>query len=145
MMAGVVAAAAVAGVLGTVWLLSRRSRAVRPEVCDRCGKARVLLGEELEDVHLDERQRREEQLGAADYHVWWCEACEAGAVVRQALLSNTRVADCEKCGRPTATEIAQTVQAATRAQGGEFRIHLSCQGCGHSQRFWRYTPRKQAS
>lgn len=138
-----VVAAAVAGVLGTVWLLSRRSRAGRPEVCDRCGKARVLLGEETEDVHLDERQRREEQVGAADYHVWWCEACESGAVVRHALSSDTRVVGCEKCGRATATEIAQTVQVATPSQGGEFRIHLSCQGCGHSQRFWRYTPRRR--
>lgn len=144
MMAAVVAAA-VAGILGTVWLLTRRAWAGRPDVCGRCGKARVLLGEETEDLHLDERQRREEQVGAADYHVWWCEACESGAVVRHALSSSTRVVGCEKCGRATVTEIAQTVQVATPAQGGEFRIHLSCQGCGHSQQFWRYTPRKQST
>lgn len=143
-MMGAVAAAVVAA-LGALWWHSRRKGSARPEVCERCGKDRVLLGEEMDDLHLNESQRQEEQAGSADYHVWWCETCERGAVVRHALLSTSRSVRCEKCRRATATEVVQTVKPATPSEGGEFRIQLSCQQCGHSQRFWRYTPRNRAA
>jgi uncharacterized protein len=142
-MMGAVAAAVVAA-LGGLWWLSRRKEGARPEVCERCGKDRVLLDEEADDLHLNEGQRREEQLGSVDYHVWWCGACEAGTVVRHALLSVSKLVRCRKCRHVTATEVVQTLQPATSAQGGEFRVQMSCQHCGDSQRFWRYTPRQRA-
>ncbi|MCY1022457.1 hypothetical protein [Pyxidicoccus sp. MSG2] len=136
--------AALAGVLGRWWWRSQE-KGSDPSRCDRCGKARVLLDEETEDAHLDEGQRHEERLGTADYHVWWCEACERGTVVRHALESTTRRVACEKCGHDAAQEVTRTVSPATHAQGGEFQVRLSCGGCGHTQRFWRYTPRVRAS
>lgn len=145
MTAAVVAASVAAIVLGVLGLAFRSRPQARPEVCERCGKDRVLLDEATEDLHLSEGQRREEQLGSADYHVWWCGACEAGAVVRHGLVSVSKRVHCEKCGHVTANEVIQTVQPATSFQGGEFRVQLSCQHCGHSQRFWRYTPRQRAS
>lgn len=137
------AAAATVGVLGGLWARSRKQRQ-HPGHCSRCGSARVLLDEETEDAHLDEGQRHEERLGTADYDVWWCEACEQGVVVRHALQATERRVDCEKCGHAAAQEVIRTLNPATHAQGGEFQIRLSCGGCGHTQQFWRYTPRLRA-
>ncbi|HZI14182.1 MAG TPA: hypothetical protein VE153_27690 [Myxococcus sp.] len=143
---GALAAAAVAAVFGVLWFFkSRRTGEARPEVCERCGKARVLLDEQTEDLHLSEGQRIEEQAGSVDYHVWWCGSCEAGTVVRHELGSVSRFVRCEKCRLATATEVVQTLKPATPADGGEFRVQLSCQHCGHYQQFWRYTPRQRAS
>jgi hypothetical protein len=136
-----VVATAVAAVVGLLWLGFRRKESARPEVCERCGKKRVLLDEEMEDVHLNEAQRHEEEDGAADYHVWWCGACEAGKVVRHDLRSTSKFVRCEKCQRAAATEVVQTLKPATTAKGGEFRVQVSCGRCGHHQQFWRYTPR----
>ena len=138
MMAPALLAAALAVVGGMLWFWKARPH---PERCDRCGNARVLLDEVAEDSHLDEGQRHEERLGSADYHVWWCGACERGTVVRHALLATTRRVNCEKCGNDTVNEVAKTLTPATHGQGGEFLVQLSCEGCGHQQRFWRYTPR----
>ncbi|WP_164019734.1 hypothetical protein [Pyxidicoccus trucidator] len=57
------------------------------------------------------------------------------------MLATTRRVNCEKCGNHTVNEVAKTLTPATHGQGGEFLVQLSCEGCGHRQRFWRYTPR----
>ncbi|MCP3137748.1 hypothetical protein [Pyxidicoccus xibeiensis] len=144
MMLAAVLAVATAGVIGVLW---KRSRSTTPDPsrCDRCGKARVLLDEESEDPHLDEGQRHEERLGTADYHVWWCGACEHGAVIRHAMTATSRRVTCEKCGHDAVDEVSQTLSPATHVQGGEFVVRISCGSCGHKQRFWRYTPRVRAS
>ncbi|QSQ25498.1 hypothetical protein JY651_11435 [Pyxidicoccus parkwayensis] len=129
-----------AGVLGVRWWRSME-RGEDLSRCDRCGKARVLLDEETEDAHLDEGQQHEERLGTADYHVWWCESCERGRVVRHALEATRRRVECEKCGHDAAQEVMKTVAAATHVKGGELQVRLSCGGCGHTQQFVRYTPR----
>ncbi|WP_163864558.1 hypothetical protein [Myxococcus eversor] len=109
------------------------------EVCNHCGQARTLLDEELDDVHLNDEQRRQEQSGAVDYHVWWCGYCEDGVVTRNAQFVQT-VGVCRACsGR--AEQSMKTVVPATATRGGELQVELACQGCGHLQRFWRYTPR----
>ncbi|MFP2908305.1 hypothetical protein ACLESD_25285 [Pyxidicoccus sp. 3LFB2] len=138
-----VLATALAGTGAVLWLLFWK-KSPHPERCDRCDGPRVRLDETSEDPHLTEAQRHEEQRGAADYDVWWCGACERGMVVRHALLSTTRRVSCEKCGKGTVNEVARTLSPATQAQGGEFLIQLSCEGCGHQQKFWRYTPRLSA-
>lgn len=109
------------------------------EVCQHCGQARELLDEEMDDLHLNDEQRRQEQSGAVDYHVWWCGSCEDGVVTRNSRFIQT-VGVCRACsGR--AEQSMRTVVPATAARGGELQVELACQGCGHLQRFWRYTPR----
>lgn len=109
------------------------------EVCNHCGQTRTLLDEELDDVHLNDEQRRQEQSGAVDYHVWWCGSCEDGVVTRNDQFVQT-VGVCRACsGR--AEQSMQIVVPATATRGGELRMELACQRCGHLQRFWRYTPR----
>ncbi|MFY2557138.1 hypothetical protein ACN469_05860 [Corallococcus terminator] len=109
------------------------------EVCNHCGQARMLLDEEMDDIHLNDEQRRQEQSGAVDYHVWWCGSCEDGVVTRNARFVQT-VGVCRAC-RGRAEQSMQMVVPATATRGGELRMELACQSCGHLQRFWRYTPR----
>ncbi|MFP2926564.1 hypothetical protein ACLESO_15345 [Pyxidicoccus sp. 3LG] len=144
MMGVAVLVVAVAGLVGVLWKLSQ-DKARDLSRCGRCGNARVLLDDESEDPHLDEGQRHEERIGTADYHVWWCGACEHGVVVRHAMTATSRRVACEKCGHDAVDEVTQTVAPATHAQGGEYVIRISCGDCGHKQKFWRYTPRVRAS
>lgn len=117
---------------------SRRHRELL-ENCGQCGTARVLLDEELEDVHLNEKQRGEERSGAVDYHVWWCGTCEDGIVIRNVLFT-VRSARCHGCGGDV-EERVQALVPATLTRGGEFRVDLTCARCGHTQEFSRYTPK----
>lgn len=134
---------AVVGGMGMRWWRAQE-KGLDPGRCDRCGGARVLLDEETEDAHLDEGQQHEERLGTADYDVWWCEACEKGRVVRHARQPSARKVVCEKCGHDAAQEVFKTVSTATQTQGGELKVRLSCEACGHQQQFIRYTPRLRA-
>ncbi|MFY1830623.1 hypothetical protein ACN47A_32215 [Myxococcus fulvus] len=107
--------------------------------CARCGKARELLDEALDDLHLDAEQRRHEQSGAVDYHVWWCGSCEEGAVVRNTAFQQTW-SPCTACGA-RATFNVHTVAPANERKGGELRVEVTCPGCGHVDSHRRYTPR----
>lgn len=112
----------------------------RQLTCAKCGKPRVKLDEEADDHWLDAGQRCEEQLGSMNYDAWWCAPCEDVVVLRNKLFRPSFV-PCERCRRVTANEVLETVRAASPEHGGEFKVHLHCGHCGHTQRFWRYTPR----
>ncbi|MCP3100863.1 hypothetical protein LZ198_18490 [Myxococcus sp. K15C18031901] len=131
---------ALAGAVGGGLWFARARRRASTWTCRKCAKARVLLDEDTEDPYLSEAQRREEQLGAVDYQVWWCASCEDGVVVRRAPFSSRAVV-CKECRSRAAKEKAYTVVPATKDRGGELRVELDCERCGHAQRFSRYTPR----
>ncbi|MCE9670413.1 hypothetical protein LY474_21665 [Myxococcus stipitatus] len=124
---------------GGAWFARARSLAATRR-CRKCRRPRALLDEASEDAHLDASQRRQEALGVVDYQVWWCAGCEDGVVLRRAPFSS-RAVKCAECGNRHVLEKAYPVVHATRDRGGELRVELECERCGHAQRFSRYTPR----
>lgn len=132
--------AALAAVLvgGGLWL--RRWLRMRPRVCTNCQRPRERLGEDADDVHLNEGQKREEQLGTVDYDVWWCGRCNDPLVIRYGALFTMHFA-CKSCGFKTATSSSTTLVHATYDHGGQVQVTETCKHCSHSHSFIRYTSR----
>ncbi len=132
------------GALGLVGAGVRRWLRNRPRVCEGCQQPRVRLNEVADNAHLDAGQRREEALGSVDYDVWWCEGCEDAQVERYGAWL-TGYQRCRSCDYKTARSRSRTLIAATYDHGGEVEVTVSCEHCGHTHQFTRYTPRRTRS
>jgi uncharacterized protein len=126
-----------------LWRLRRWQR-YRPRSCRQCNGPQTLLGEVIDDQHLDAGERTEERIGSIDYDVWHCAAC--GRVDKLAWRSwFTSYARCPACANRTLRSTSTTVVQPTTWSEGQARIDESCAHCPHSATHTRRIARRTAS
>jgi len=120
-------------VLGLVLAHRRRRR------CPICKRQMDELSEAVDDAHLDEGQREEEQLGSVDYEVRVCPQHEIVVVIPKNRWGSGYV-KCPSCGYRTSTRDTVTLVSATYTSGGEVEVTVDCRHCGHHAQSTHATP-----
>ncbi len=104
----------------------------RIKKCSKCSARCRLVGEQDDDVYLDEGQRCEEFLRSVNYRAWRCPSCSFVFLTRhQRLFSRSK--QCGKCGFRTARSSQSTLTAATYSSSGTALVTTTCQqpSCRH--------------
>jgi uncharacterized protein len=127
---------ALGGAFAGFGVRSRRRRA-----CPVCKAQMELLGEQADDAHLDEGQRREEALGSVDYEVRVCRAHEQVRILPKKQWFSGQV-KCRSCGYATAARSSDTTVTATYDHGGLVEVTERCAHCGHTHTSTYATPRR---
>jgi uncharacterized protein len=110
----------------------------RTRRCEKCQNPRQLLGEEVEDKHLDSAKQTEESVGSVDYDVWWCGRCQDVLVLRYGAFF-TSYSDCPQCNAKTKRSSTTTETSATEYSCGSERIDETCANCSFTNSFTRTT------
>jgi uncharacterized protein len=132
------------GGLGLVGGGVRGARVVHHKRCKQCKVWRTVLSEEADDAHLDDGQRREEELRSIDYDVYVCGKCSSVSVMpKRAWFSG--YGRCSSCSYRTMKTYSSTIQAATTYSEGQAEVTEDCDHCNHHSVSYRTIPRIQES
>lgn len=122
----------------------RRARRYRARRCPVDGNRMQLLAEHWDDKHLNEGERREEELKSVDYDVWLCPDCEHLTIeAYKAWFS--RYSACRACGHKTLEGTTTILQSATTSSTGSKRIDYDCHHCDESYSVTKVIPRVSKS
>ena len=110
--------------LGYHLLTARR----KPRKCERCQQPMVLLDEESDDAHLNQKERLEERIGSVDYDIWSCSACSHVLKVRYGAFF-TRYSKCPHCRARTKSSTSRTISHATTYSTGLKEVEETCEHC----------------
>jgi uncharacterized protein len=111
---------------GSFRALREGARRYAPRVCTSCNAKMALVPDDQDERYLDEGQRAEERVRAADYSVWRC-ACGTISIERYA--DEGEYSKCESCGYQTLKVETKEVKAATHLEGGQGARHYNCAHC----------------
>ena len=127
--------AGAAGLGGLALFVRRRRR-----TCTKCEPSRkmFLLDEVEDDKHLDEGERKEEQLRSVDYDVFICRGCQSTKTIRHNKWFSG-FSRCSKCRYKTMSSSSTTTVSATYDHGGQVQVTEDCQHCNYHNSYTRYT------
>ena len=94
----------------------------------KSGREMRLLGEEEEDVHLEEGMQAEESVFSIDYDVWVDE--ESGEVKVEKYPGHVQALKCNSCGFYTMRVVREEITSQpTESSPGELIKHYQCKYC----------------
>ncbi len=127
-----------AGLGGGAALLARQRR--RRRICTTCQPNRRMLplDEVEDDKHLDEGQRKEENLRSVDYEVLICSGCQQSRTLRHNKWFSG-YGTCSSCSYKTASSDSRTIVHATYDHGGQVEVTERCMHCSRVHSYTRYT------
>lgn len=100
-----------------------------PRVNPKNGNQMRLLGEEEEDVHLDEGMMAEENVFSVDYDVWIDDA--TGETKIEKYQGHLEALQCNNCGFHTMrVKREEIIKKPTETEAGELVKHYECNYCG---------------
>lgn len=102
-----------------------------PRKCKECQGRMRKLDDVAEDEYLLDGQKMEEALGAVDYDVWQCEACQSIQMWFY-LNQHSSYEPCPKCNTIAYHFISsRTIVSATYSSSGSGEEIRGCKFCGH--------------
>ena len=119
----------------------RRWRWKKWSTCAQCRVPMAHLDEVTDDEHLDEGQKKEEDLRSRNYHVFICPQCQ-DTKVRRITRWLSGFSTCGQCSYRTSRTSSTTLVHATYDHGGQVQITTNCSHCGHFNERIRYTSKK---
>jgi hypothetical protein len=111
-------------------LLDKKLRKWRytPRVNSKTGNPMRLLGEEEEDVHLEQGMQAEENIFSIDYDVWIDE--KSGDVKIEKYAGHLQASKCNSCGFHTMKVVKEEITEQPTAEApGELIKHYQCSYC----------------
>lgn len=127
-------------------LQEKRLRKLRykPRISPKSGKPMKLLGEEEEDVHLDEGQRAEEHIFSVDYDVWVDE--ESDYVKVEKYRGHLHAEKSPTCGYYTLRVVREEItERPTTEKEGTLIKHYQCSYSGYkTQRVFKIARLKKS-
>jgi hypothetical protein len=111
-------------------LLDKKLRKWRytPRINPKTGNQMRLLGEEEEDVHLEQGMQAEENIFSIDYDVWIDE--KSGDVKIEKYPGHLQASKCNSCGFHTMKVVKEEItQQPTAEAPGELIKHYQCSYC----------------
>ncbi|MBA3393347.1 MAG: TPM domain-containing protein [Deltaproteobacteria bacterium] len=126
------------GLGGGAALIARHRR--RRRICTTCQPNRRMLplDEVEDDKHLDEGQRKEENLRSVDYEVLICAGCQQSRTLRHNKWFSG-YGTCSSCSYKTASSDSRTIVHATYDHGGQVEVTERCMHCSRVHSYTRYT------
>ena len=133
--------AIIAAIAGFFIIKKRRRNA--PRKSKKTGLPMRKLSEKEEDVHLDQGQQIEEELGSVDYDVWVSDKPDdiMTLAYRSAL---SKYSECPNCGYRTYYHAnSKTLRSATYSHDGEGVRNYACRHCDYTKTKHYRVPRLQ--
>ena len=126
------------GVGGGAALFARHRK--RQRTCLKCEPNRRMLplSEVEDDKHLDDGERKEEQLGSVDYEVVICPGCQDARTLRHNKWFSG-YSRCSSCSYKTLHSSSTTTVHATYDHGGQVQVTEDCRQCSYHNSYTRYT------
>ena len=130
--------AGILGLGGGAALLARHRK--RQRTCMKCQPNRPMLklSEVEDDSHLEEGQKKEEQLGSVDYEVVICPGCQEPRTLRHNRWFSG-YGRCSSCSYKTQSSSSSTIVSATYDHGGQVQVTEDCRNCSYHNTYTRYT------
>lgn len=112
-----------------------RKKRRQTRYCPICGKPLRLLSEKEEDKYLKKIEQLEDDKGAVDYDVWYCEECDDVNVEHYQGSNFTYYKKCKKCGAQLLEKVeSKVILKPTYDECGEEETVFKCRHCGHEER-----------
>jgi uncharacterized protein len=129
------------GLGGGAALFARHRK--RQRTCMKCqpNVPMLPLSEIADDAHLEEGQRKEEQLGSVDYTVVVCPTCQDARTLRDNKWFSG-FSRCSSCSYKTLSSSSRTTVHATYDHGGQVEVTEDCRHCSYHNQYTRYTSKK---
>ncbi|MEO0331223.1 MAG: TPM domain-containing protein [Bacteroidota bacterium] len=116
------------------WFVWRKRRRNAPRKSKKTGLEMRKMSEAEEDVHLDQGQQIEEQIGSVDYDVWVSDQPDDISIIAYKNTFNHRYSKCPNCSYITYhLAKSQVLRSANYSRAGEGVRKYACKNCDHTE------------